>query len=210
MMFTGLVEGTGCVGRLVRKGKGGTLSISIPLRWGRCPAGSSIAVDGCCLTLVRRSGKIFHFDISGETFKKTKIGKYHSGQRVNLERPLKMGDRLGGHLVLGHVDGIGKIRSIRKRGRNVEMKITAPPAVMRYVIPKGSVTVDGVSLTVTPSGRGAFRVFLIPATLKATNLPERRVGDAVNLEGDCLGKWVMASQSPDKSLRFSCQMKDAD
>lgn len=118
------------------------------------------------------------------------MGNYRFGQKVNLERPLKLGDRLGGHLVLGHVDGTGKICSIRKRGRHLEMEIGVPANVFRYVTEKGSVTVDGVSLTASRVKRGRFTVFLIPETLRVTNLSERRPGDRVNLEGDVLGKLV--------------------
>lgn len=190
-MFSGIIEGAGRVVSLAKRGRGARLSIKSPLNWGRMKKGESVAVDGCCLTLVERKGDgKMVFDVSGETLRRTKMGNYRFGQKVNLERPLKLGDRLGGHLVLGHVDGTGKIRSIQRKERHVEMEIEAPMRVFRYVTEKGSVAIDGVSLTAGLVRRRRFKVFLIPATLKATNLSERKVDDSVNLEGDVLGKLV--------------------
>ena len=164
--------------------------------------GDSIAVNGCCLTVVARrairageskaagAGTCLAFDLLQETWDRTNLSAVKPGSAVNLERSLVAGDRLGGHFVTGHIDGTGKIRTWERRGRDYILEITAPAAIARYMVFKGSVAVDGISLTVADVFRGGFRIWIIPHTYEVTALSERLVGDVVNLEADMLGKYV--------------------
>jgi riboflavin synthase len=152
--------------------------------------GDSIAVNGACLTTVRKRGRLLGFDVLEETLRVTNLHYVRPGDRVNLERPLRADQRLGGHFVLGHVDGVGVIRRWEQSGKDWVLEITPPKSFMRYLIYKGSVAVDGVSLTVAEAGRDWMRIWIIPHTRAVTNLSVRRVGDHVNLEADVLGKYV--------------------
>ncbi len=157
--------------------------------------GESVAVDGCCLTVVASSGSVFEADLSPETLDRTGgRSRWSSGRRVNLERALKVGDRLGGHLVQGHVDALVQVVSLSRAGDgSVRMGVERPPAGAGLLVEKGSVTLDGVSLTVAGLARRTFDIALIPATLATTTLGERAVGDRLTLEYDVLGKYVRAA-----------------
>lgn len=197
-MFTGLVEETGIVNRVEPGETSVRLWVDARLTAQRARLGDSIAVNGCCLTVVakraiRRGGKTgacLAFDLLQETWDRTNLSAVKPGSAVNLERSLAAGDRLGGHFVTGHIDGTGKIRTWERRGRDHVLEIAAPAAICRYIVFKGSVAVDGISLTVAGLFRGGFRIWIIPHTFEVTALRERQVGDVVNLEADMLGKYV--------------------
>lgn len=190
-MFTGIVEAQGTVVAVERSSRGMRLVVDLGGLDGLGP-GDSLAVDGVCLTVTGIESALARMDVSLETLRRTTLGDRRPGERVNLERPARPTTFLGGHLVQGHVDAVGQVTARRPEGGGIVLEIAAPPDVMRYVVPKGSVAVDGVSLTVvteTPGGRG-FVVALIPHTLAVTTLGRRMVGDRVNLEADVLGKYV--------------------
>jgi riboflavin synthase len=193
-MFTGIVEETGTVEKI----KPGAKSIELMLRANitarRLKVGDSLAINGCCLTVVklaaRGKSKLLQFDLLKETWNRTNLRFARPGAVVNLERPLRTDGRLGGHFVSGHIDGIGRITRWEKYGEDHVLDIAAPAEVMRYVIPKGSIAVDGISLTVAGVRQKSFRIWIIPHTYEMTALRERKVGDAVNLEADLIGKYV--------------------
>lgn len=197
-MFTGLVEETGVVNRVEPGETSVRLWVDAQVTAQGARLGDSIAVNGCCLTVVakraiRRGGKTgacLAFDLLQETWDRTNLSAVNPGSAVNLERSLAAGDRLGGHFVTGHIDGTGKIRTWERRGRDHVLEIAAPAAICRYIVFKGSVAVDGISLTVAGVFRGGFRIWIIPHTFEVTALRERQVGDVVNLEADMLGKYV--------------------
>jgi riboflavin synthase alpha subunit len=190
-MFTGLVEALGRVGAVEAVGSGRRLRVVAPDEpaW-RLELGESVAVSGVCLTVVEAESGRLAFDLAEETLRVTTLGELGAGDPVNLERPLRFDGRLGGHLVLGHVDGIGRVSVIRPEGDGVWLEVEAPRSLRPLLIPKGSVTVDGVSLTVAGLEETAFAVALIPHTLAVTTLGRRRAGDPVNLEMDVIGKYV--------------------
>ncbi|MGH7968721.1 MAG: riboflavin synthase [Limisphaerales bacterium] len=193
-MFTGIVEETGTVERIKR----GARSIELTLALRTCgtglKAGGSLAVNGCCLTAVHVSklstDKLATFDLLNETWKRTNLQFARRGSLVNLERPLRANGELGGHFVTGHIDGLGKLIRWERQGQDHVLDIAAPPEVMRFIIFKGSIAVDGISLTVAGVTKRGFRIWIIPHTYEVTALRERKVGDAVNLEADLLGKYV--------------------
>jgi riboflavin synthase len=193
-MFTGIVEETGVVERIKPTGR----SIELTVRAGVCgrglKVGDSLAINGCCLTAVkvaaRGRNKAVRFDLLRETWRRTNLQFARTGSLVNLERSLRADGRLGGHFVTGHIDGVGKIIRWERAGSDHVLDIAAPPDVMRYIISKGSIAVDGISLTVAEAGKKHFRIWIIPHTHRLTALRERKVGDAVNLEADLLGKYV--------------------
>ena len=188
-MFTGIVEALAKVHAVQRTGRGARLFLKAGRLAKGLRAGDSLCVDGVCLTVSGRKNSLSTFDLSSETLRVTTLGRLKQGEKVNLERPLKVGDRLGGHLVQGHVDGMGRIRGRRKEGRGLFLEISCPSFLNRYVVPKGSIAVDGVSLTIARKSKNRFSVFLIPETLKRTTLGQRQLGDQVNLEGDLLAKY---------------------
>ena len=153
-------------------------------------AGDSVAVNGSCLTVTHERRGFAEFDLSAETLKKTTLGDLRIGDKVNLERALLVSGRLGGHIVTGHVDGLGEIRSKVARAEGVELQLSVPSELLRYLVAKGSIAVDGVSLTVADFYDGLFTVSIVPQTLKGTNLAQRSVGDRVNLEVDILSKYI--------------------
>jgi len=191
-MFTGIVETTATVEALEAKvGDGGArLTVATTLDVAALPLGASIAVDGVCLTVVERGPGRFAADLGPETLARTTLGGLASGARVHLERPLRVGDALGGHLVSGHVDGVGSIAARREQGDALELTFAAPPEVARTLIPKGSIAVDGVSLTINQVAGDRFTVMLIPHTLAVTKLGDRAPGAPVNLEADLIAKHV--------------------
>ncbi len=189
-MFTGLIQGVGIVGEIRKTDQGQQLSIrSAPLA-GELEVGDSIAVDGVCLTVVSKSVDTFFADVSTESLSRTTLGTKGPGDRINLEPALRLGDRLGGHLVTGHVDALGRIVERRREGNGTVFTIAAGTDLMPLIVEKGSITVDGISLTVNQVGKEHFGVMVIPHTLKNTTLCDRRPGHQVNLETDLLGKYV--------------------
>jgi riboflavin synthase len=193
-MFTGIVEETGRV-EAIREGRTAIhLAVSAKVCARGTKVGDSIAVNGCCLTVTKlersRSGARLHFDLLRETWTRTNLQFTSRGAAVNLERSLAANGRVGGHFVTGHIDGCGKITRWERAGADHLLELSAPRDILRYVIPKGSVAVDGISLTVASVLRGGFRIWIIPHTFEVTALRERQVGDAVNLEADMLGKYV--------------------
>ena len=189
-MFSGIVACTGTVRALRRSGDGARIEIACSLPDEPVAAGESIAVQGVCLTAVTPSAGGFAADLSGETMARTTLGRARTGQAVNLERALRLDDRLGGHLVLGHVDGTVPVVTVRPGRGSATIRLALPMALRAEVAEKGSVAVDGVSLTVSALGQDWFEAALIPATLAQTTLAELRAGALVNLETDVLAKYV--------------------
>jgi riboflavin synthase len=195
-MFTGLIETIGVVRRLDRAGAGARLEIEAQWPDGESPArGDSVAVDGACLTVLEPSAAGFAADLSSETLARTLLGGLRPGDRVNLERALRLGDRLGGHLVQGHVDGLTRILAIQPEGGFSRWRLSLPTELAAHLASKGSVAVHGISLTVAALSDGWFEVALIPETLRATNLEGQRVGAQLHLETDVLAKYVARSLS---------------
>jgi len=189
-MFTGLIEDVGKVGALrLRKGSA-VLTVNTRLPVANMPLGASIAVNGACLTVVKKRKGAFTVDVSPETLARTSLGALTVGSLVNLEQPMRLQERLGGHLVTGHVDGVGMVASIRKQGEFTIFSFRVPSRLGSFLVAKGSVAVDGISLTVNDCRRDGFSVAIIPFTSRHTNLQGRRVGDKVNIETDLIGKYV--------------------
>ena len=188
-MFTGLVQGLGTVQNAVRADDGVRLTVCTALA-AELSEGDSIAVNGVCLTATSVLDGRFTSDVMNETLDHSSLGGAHAGAEVNLELPLRASDRLGGHVVQGHVDGVGTVASVARDGFARKLEIDAPPDVLRYVIHKGSVAVDGVSLTIADLGERSFTVSLIPETLERTSLGKVQAGTRVNLEVDVLAKYV--------------------
>jgi len=193
-MFTGLVEDVGRIEAIdvTTAGAEGARRLTVATRLAdeEMPLGASLAVDGTCLTVVAwRPGRV-DLVAAAETLARTTLGALAAGDGVNLERPLRLGDRLGGHMVAGHVDGVGRIAARRPRGEAVDVEVACAPALLRYVVEKGSIAVDGISLTVNAVGARGFTVSLIPHTLAVTTLGRKAAGAPVNLEVDLIGKYV--------------------
>jgi len=195
-MFTGLVEALGTVHAVIAEPPGCRLVIEQRTMAGELELGESVAVNGACLSVVECTADRFAFQAGPETLAKTNLGTLRPGDAVNLERALRVGDRLGGHWVQGHVDGVGTIVEQEVQGEWQMVAFRAAPALLRYLAPKGSIAVDGVSLTVVEVGPTTFRVMLIPQTLERTTLGRKRVGDPVNLETDILAKYVERLLAP--------------
>jgi riboflavin synthase len=193
-MFTGIIEHQGMVESLNLKADGGRVTIHAPTVAPSLAVSNSIAVNGCCLTIVDLHNGRLSADLSGETIGKTsfgaKGGELKKGARVNLEQPLSAGKEFGGHFVLGHVDTIGRVTHLTPEGENWWFGVEVPPEFARYVVPKGSITIDGISLTVARWQNNIADVAVIPYTYQHTNIRDRKPGEAVNLEGDILGKYV--------------------
>lgn len=195
-MFTGLIEDVGKVVRLERTGAGGRLVASSRLPLDEIRIGDSVAVNGACLTVVEKGAGVIAFDVSPETVSRTTLGKLRTGESVNLERALRLGDRLGGHLVSGHVDCMAVITGSHEDSANRVITFRIPARYSRYLIEKGSVTIDGISLTVNGVEGNEFSVNIIPHTAQQTTLHLRRRGDEVNIETDLIGKYVERLISP--------------
>jgi riboflavin synthase len=193
-MFTGIVEEAGTVESIKPTGKSIGLTVRAHVSGRGLKIGASVAVNGCCLTAVKISprgkARLIQFDLLQESWQRTNFKFATVGSLVNLERSLRANGELGGHFVTGHVDGLGKIVRWERAGKDHVLDITAPPDVLRYVVPKGSITVDGISLTVAAVQKKGFRIWIIPHTFAVTALRERKIGDVVNLEADLLGKYV--------------------
>ena len=189
-MFTGLVEGIGTIETVGRVGGDVRLTVAPCFEASQCRPGDSVAVDGVCLTVTDIEGATLRMDVSGETIARSTLGMLRHGDRVNLERALRLSDRLGGHIVLGHVDGIGTVRVKRMQQRSWVVGIAVEERLSRYIIEKGSIAVDGVSLTVNGCTGQGFDVNIIPHTGRDTTLLAKRIGDSVNIETDLIGKYV--------------------
>ena len=189
-MFTGLVEEVGNIAGKIKTGDGFKFKISAKKVVDDLDIGSSIAVNGCCLTVVEKDKDTFAVDTIEETLKKTNLGQTNIGDNVNLERPLKAEERLGGHFVLGHIDTTGTVEEINELSNSHLMKISFPSQFSKYLIYVGSVSIDGTSMTVAQLGENNFSVGIIPHTWKETIFSKKKIGDSVNLEFDVLGKYV--------------------
>ncbi len=191
-MFTGLVREIGTVAASRREGELTRLTLRAPRCAPDLALGDSLATDGVCLTVTSLAGERVTVDVAAETLRVTTVGEWRTGRRVHLEPALRAGDRLGGHLVLGHVDGVGVVEAVKPLGEQLRLTVAYPPELSRWMIPKGSVAVDGVSLTLDDAPRdGRFTVNLIPHTLSCTRFAELRRGRRVNLEADVLAKSAM-------------------
>lgn len=195
-MFTGLVEGTGTVAGLVAEGSGMRLRIDVGDLVDGCRIGDSVAINGCCLTIVAMDGRKLEFDAVPETLRCTNLGKLEAGGRVNVERSLRVGDQLGGHLVTGHIDAVGQLDERRKEDQWSFFWFRCPRRLTRQMAPKGSIAVDGISLTLVDVEDERFSVALIPHTLAVTSMGSLSVGDDVNLETDLLAKYVQRQLEP--------------
>src|SRR5713101_4993505 len=193
-MFTGIIEHLGTVESLLLQNDGGRVTIHAPTLASNLAVANSIAVNGCCLTIVSVENDRFSADLSGETIRKTSFGAssgaLKKGARVNLEQPLTAGKEFGGHFVLGHVDGAGRVAHLRPEGESWWYGVQIPEEFARYGVPQGSVTIDGISLTIANWRVAIAEIAVIPFTYEHTNIRDRKPGDAVNLEGDILGKYV--------------------
>jgi riboflavin synthase len=189
-MFTGLVEETGTVVEIAVEEHSGRLTVIAPTVHQDARLGDSISVNGCCLTVIAQNADHLTFDVVPETMRRTDLGELETGDIVNLERPLAVGARLGGHFVQGHIDGVGTVLAVTPEENAVVVEIGVPEPLRRYIVEKGSIAVDGVSLTVAAARPESFTVWTIPHTRAITTLGQRGVGDHVNLECDLLGKYI--------------------
>lgn len=189
-MFTGIVEEMGGITVMNKSQAGAKLTILASTVMSDLKIGDSVSVNGICLTVVARSERDFSVEVSPETLSVTTLGSFAVGMPVNLERAMKLNERIGGHLVAGHVDGVGVIRSRQQDASAIVFTIGAPPEILRYCVAKGSITVDGISLTINAISEQGFSVAIIPHTAKVTILGLKQVNDTVNLESDLIGKYV--------------------
>lgn len=195
IMFTGIIEGLGSIVKFDKKTSNRSaakMKINLGKTAKGLKVGDSVAINGVCLTAVTISKGITEFEMVGETIKKTNLGSLQPGDKVNIERSLKVGERLEGHFVLGHVDGVGVISKIVKQSNQVQLWIKIPKELSKHIIKKGSVTVDGISLTVVDVLKDQFSVSIIPHTMQITNLNYKSAGDKVNIETDILGKYILS------------------
>lgn len=189
-MFTGLIEATGRVTAFVKRSEAGLLTVESGLPTSEICIGDSVAVNGACLTVTQKGARTLTFDVSPESIARTTIGRLRSGGPVNLERALKLGDRLGGHIVSGHIDCCGRLIRKESRSGNHQLYFNLPAEHTRYLVSKGSVTIDGISLTVNTVSQDGFSINIIPHTFTNTTLEQIRTGDEVNIETDIIGKYV--------------------
>lgn len=209
-MFTGIVEEMGAVTAVEKTLAGTRLTILAATVLGDLKIGDSLSVNGTCLTVVAKNERNFVVEISPETLSVTTLGHLTAGAPVNLERAMKLNERIGGHLVAGHVDGVGTIRSRHQEGNAIFFTIEAPGEILRYCVVKGSVTVDGISLTINDVTDKGFSVAIIPHTAKVTTLGLKQIGDPVNLESDLIGKYVERLLQERNQLPTSIPVIDKD
>jgi riboflavin synthase len=195
-MFTGIVEGLGTIKSVNRAAGGMRMGIEPDFPMDNVRMGDSIAVSGICLTIVDFQHNVLAVDVAPETLSRTSLGKVKTGDRVNLEQALSFGDRLGGHLVSGHIDGVGVVQAKRPVANATLFVFGVPETLSRYIVEKGSIAVDGISLTVNACSRTSFEVSIIPHTAKVTTMGSKRVGDTVNIETDMIGKYVERFTQP--------------
>ena len=189
-MFTGIVENKGKVLKVEHRGEMKRLTLDVPFDLTEMQLGDSININGVCLTVVKKRGRVVSVDLSPESLQRTTLARVKEADQVNLERALRLSDRLGGHIVTGHIDGIGTIIERRIEGNSLYLRVRIPQAVTPYVVQKGSIAIDGISLTVNEYQEDWIRLTLIPYTLEKTTLIEKKVGEEVNVEADILGKYV--------------------
>jgi riboflavin synthase len=207
-MFTGLVEDCGTLKNVVRTSSSAVMTLGTSLPIDSLNVGDSVAVNGVCLTVVKTGPDSFSADVSPETFSCTTLELLKSGSRVNLERALRVGDRLGGHIVTGHVDTIGTVRSLTPAQNAIVIEIEVPTATSRYLVEKGSVAVDGISLTINAVSNNTFKLSIIPHTFDVTSLKLLRPGSPVNIEMDIIGKYVerLMGNTPEKQSELSSEI----
>ena len=196
-MFTGIVEGLGIIKKFEKKTNtrsAAKMKVDLGNLAKGLKAGHSVAINGVCLTVTKISKNAAEFEMIGETIKKTDLGKLESGDKVNIERSLKVGDRMEGHFVLGHIDGTGKIIKIEKMTKEIKLWIELPSDLTKHVVKKGSIAIDGISLTLVDVIKNKISVCIIPHTMKITNLNSKKIGDKVNIETDILGKYTTAKR----------------
>ena len=196
-MFSGIVEEMGALNSVEKHLAGAQISILASTVLQNLKIGESVSVSGTCLTVIDIDNQEFFVDVSSETLNRTTLGSASTGAPVNLERAMKLNERIGGHLVTGHIDGIGIIQGRVQDGNSFHLTIEAPEQILRYCVPKGSITVDGISLTINAVSKKSFSVAIIPHTAKMTTMGLKQVGDSVNLETDLIGKYV------ERLLQFS-------
>jgi len=189
-MFTGIIEEKGTIQGISRGAKSSKLTIQGKVIFGDLKLGDSVAVNGVCLTVSDFAEKTFMADVMFETLKRSSIGELKVGSHVNLERAMPANGRFGGHIVSGHIDGTGTISAIKKEDNAILYTIKTPESIMKYIVEKGSIAIDGISLTIAGIGADNFTVSIIPHTAKETTLSEKAIGDIVNLENDVIGKYV--------------------
>ena len=202
-MFTGIIEEIGTIERIEHGARSGRLTISGDIIFSDLKLGDSVAIDGICLTASHISGKQFSADAMPETLTRTALGALRPGSRVNLERAMAANGRFGGHIVSGHIDGTGNIAHMQSDDNAVRVRIEADASILRYVIPKGSIAIDGISLTIIEVDTSGFSVSLIPHTATETTLLSKRPGDLVNLENDLIGKYVERLMLPHSAASAS-------
>lgn len=195
-MFTGIIQDVGQLSRVYPRGEGATLDIRTQLNTQDWLLGESVAVDGVCLTVTSVAGSMFSVDCSPETLRVTKLGRLQVGALLHLERALRLGDHLGGHLVSGHVDGLGVVQSIKPEGNALIVAVELPASLMRYTIVKGSITLDGVSLTINTIEHHTLTVAIIPHTQQCTHIPQYRPGTPIHVEVDLIGKYIERLTQP--------------
>ena len=189
-MFTGIIEDKGLIKAINTVGNGLVLTVSTSFDLSNDKVGDSIAVNGICLTATGISGSDFTADVSAETSSRTNLAELSPGASINIERALKVGDRFGGHIVTGHIDGVARLLKLETRGESIYMEVGAEPKLIKYIVEKGSIAIDGISLTVNSVGKDYFSLNIIPLTLKKTTLGLKKVGDKLNIETDIIGKYV--------------------
>jgi riboflavin synthase len=189
-MFTGIIDHLGTIDSLNIHAEGGRLTIHAPTVSPHLAIANSIAVDGCCLTVVALDGERFSADLSTETIRKTSLGEWKRGTHMNLEQPMTVGKEFGGHFVLGHVDTTGRVTRLDAEGENWWYGVEVPESFAKYIVPQGSIAIDGISLTVARWNGRVAEIAIIPFTYEHTNIRYKKISDAVNLEGDVLGKYV--------------------
>tara|TARA_S200000501_G_scaffold329400_1_gene329986 strand:+ start:52 stop:657 length:606 start_codon:yes stop_codon:yes gene_type:complete len=192
-MFTGIITHIGSVRRVTQNGDR-VIEILCPFDTNDLDIGASVSCSGACMTVVEKGPSWFRFSVSSESLSKTNLGTWVEGTNVNLERALRIGDEIGGHIVSGHVDGVGHLENIRSVGASTQMNFDAPPSLCRFIASKGSITVDGISLTVNTVTDSSFAINVIPHTWSSTTLSEKKLGDPVNLEIDILARYVARLQ----------------